>query len=248
MKLLEGKTALITGGSRGIGKGIAQAYARHGANVALTYIQQSQPAEELQAELKAMGVDCLIYNCDATDFAATQAVVDDIVSKWGGLEVVVNNAGITKDTLLLRMTEEQFDQVVKVNLYSVFYATKAALKPMMKQRKGSFINLSSVVGVSGNAGQANYAASKGGIISFTKSVAKEVASRNIRANAIAPGYIATEMTAALHGPETEAWLKTIPLARAGSVDDVAGMAVFLASDLSAYVTGQVLHVDGGMHM
>jgi 3-oxoacyl-[acyl-carrier protein] reductase len=248
MKLLQGKTTLITGGSRGIGKGIAQAYAREGANVAITYIQNPEPAEALQAEIKALGVDCLIFNCDATDAGATNKMVEEIVAAWGSLEVVVNNAGITKDTLLMRMSDEQFDQVIRTNLHSVFYATKAAIKPMMKQRKGSFINMSSVVGVSGNAGQANYAASKGGIIAFTKSVAKELASRNIRANAIAPGYIATEMTAALHGADTEQWLKTIPLARAGTPEDIAGLAIFLASDLSSYITGQVIHVDGGMHM
>lgn len=248
MKSLEGKNALITGATRGIGRGIALEFARQGANVAFTHIVTAEVAKELEDEISALGVKCVGYNVNATDFAATEQMIDDIVKTFGSIDTIVNNAGITKDTLLLRMTEEQFDMVMDVNLKSVFYTTKAALKHLLKQRSGSFINISSVVGVTGNAGQANYAASKAGMIGFTKSVAKEVGSRGVRANVVAPGFIATEMTDKLPEVELKKWLESIPLQRAGSIQDIADACVFLASDRSAYITGQVLHVNGGMYM
>lgn len=248
MKLLEGKSTLVTGGSRGIGKEIVMEFARQGAKVAFTYRSSVEKAEAVKQEAEALGAECLAIQADAADFEACQDVVKQITAAFGGLEVVVNNAGITQDNLLLRMTPEQFDAVIKTNLHSVFNFTKAAMRPMLKARKGSFINMSSIVGVAGNAGQANYAASKGGIIAFTKSVAKEVASRNIRSNAVAPGFIRTEMTDAIPEAELKGWLENIPLKRAGEGKDVADLCVYLASDMSAYMTGQTLHIDGGMYM
>jgi 3-oxoacyl-[acyl-carrier protein] reductase len=248
MKLLQGKTALITGATRGIGKAIALEYARQGAEVAFTDIAAEEHIQAMEAELTAIGVKNKGYNANAADFNRAHDVVDDIVATFGKIDIVVNNAGITRDNLLLRMTEEAFDLVMEVNLKSVFNYTKAAIKTMMKQKSGSFINVSSVVGVDGNAGQANYSASKAGIIGFTKSVAKELGSRNIRANAIAPGFIMTEMTQAIPQTEIDNWLQRIPLNRPGTVQDVSNVCVFLGSDLSTYVTGQVIHIDGGMKM
>jgi 3-oxoacyl-[acyl-carrier protein] reductase len=248
MKLLQGKTALITGATRGIGKAIALEYARQGADVAFTDIAPEENIQAMEAELKALSVQAKGYHANAAEFNRAQEVVDDIVAVFGKLDIVVNNAGITRDNLLLRMTEEAFDLVIDINLNSVFNYTKAAIKTMMKQKSGAFINVSSVVGIDGNAGQANYAASKSGIIGFTKSVAKELGSRNIRANAIAPGFIMTEMTQAIPQAEIDAWLKSIPLNRPGTVKDVSDVCVFLGSDLSSYVTGQVIHIDGGMKM
>ncbi len=246
MKLLEGKTALITGASKGIGRKIAEKFAEQGANVAFTYLSSVEKGQALEEELKSFGTQVKGYRSDASKFAEAEKLVNDIVADFGTLDIVVNNAGITKDGLLMRMSEENFDEVIEVNLKSVFNTTKAASKVMMKNRKGVFINMSSVVGVQGNAGQANYAASKAGIIGFTKSVAKELGSRNIRSNVVAPGFIRTEMTEVLDPKVVEGWEKDIPLKRAGEVEDVANVCVFLASDMSAYVTGQVLSVCGGM--
>jgi 3-oxoacyl-[acyl-carrier protein] reductase len=248
MKLLDGKVALITGGTRGIGRAIAETFAQQGAHVAFTYRSSVEKAQALETELQAHGTQIKGYQTDAGDFAAVQEMIKDILATFGRLDAVVNNAGITKDNLLLRMSEEQWEQVIQTNLSSVFYTTKAALKPMLKQRSGSFINISSVVGLQGNAGQANYAASKAGMIGFTKSVAREVGSRSIRANVVAPGFIATEMTAELPEKELATWLEGIPLKRAGAPQDVADLCVFLASDMSTYITGQVMTVDGGMVM
>lgn len=248
MKALEGKNAYITGATRGIGKGIALEYARQGANVALTYLKEGDLSDDLRQAIESNGVKCLGIRCDASDFAATQAAIDATLAAYGTVDIVVNNAGITLDNLLLRMTEEQFDTVIRVNLKSAFNSTKAVLKAMLKQRSGSIINISSIVGVTGNAGQANYAASKAGMIAFTQSTAKEVGSRGIRANAVAPGFIATEMTDHLPEAELKRWLDSIPLQRAGTVQDIADICVFLGSDRSAYVTGQTLHVNGGMYM
>ena len=246
MKLLEGKTALITGASKGIGRKIAEKFAEHGANVAFTYLSSVELGQALEIELQAFGTKIKGYRSDASKFAEAEQLINDIVADFGTLDIVVNNAGITKDGLLMRMSEENFDVVMEVNLKSVFNTTKAASKIMMKNRKGVFINMSSVVGVQGNAGQANYAASKAGIIGFSKSVAKELGSRNIRTNVVAPGFIRTEMTEVLDPKVVEGWEKDIPLKRAGEVDDVANVCVFLASDMSAYVTGQVISVCGGM--
>ncbi|TAE50176.1 MAG: 3-oxoacyl-[acyl-carrier-protein] reductase [Bacteroidetes bacterium] len=247
MKLLEGKVALVTGATRGIGRAIAEEFARQGATVAFTYRASAEKARELEEAIAAQGVGCASYQADATDFAATQALMDDIVAKFGKIDVIVNNAGITADTLLLRMSEDQWNQVIQTNLNSIFYTTKASLKHMMR-KGGSVINISSVVGLQGNAGQANYAASKAGMIGFTKSLAREMGSRGIRANVVAPGFIATEMTHKLPEKELQAWLENIPLKRAGTPKDVANLCVFLASDMSSYVTGQVYNVDGGMVM
>lgn len=246
MKLLEGKTALITGASKGIGRKIAEKFAEQGANVAFTYLSSVEKGQALETELQSFGTKVKGYRSDASKFEEAEKLINDIVADFGSLDIVVNNAGITKDGLLLRMTEEQFDDVIEVNLKSIFNTTKAASKIMMKNRKGVFINMSSVVGVQGNAGQANYAASKAGIIGFTKSVAKELGSRNIRANVVAPGFIRTEMTDVLDPKVVEGWEQNIPLKRAGETEDVANVCVFLASDMSAYVTGQVLSVCGGM--
>ena len=246
MSLLHGKVALITGASKGIGKGIAEIFAQNGANVAFTYLSSVEAGEALAAELSAHGVKAKGYRSDASDYAAAHDLIDQILADFGKIDVVINNAGITKDNLLMRMTEEDFDRVIKVNLNSVFNITKAVLKPMLKQRSGSIVNISSVVGVKGNAGQANYSASKAGIIGFTKSTALELGSRNIRCNAIAPGFIETEMTAVLDEKTVQGWRDSIPLKRGGSPADVANACLFLASDLSGYITGQTLNVCGGM--
>ena len=248
MKLLEGKTAVITGGSRGIGKGIALRFASEGANIAITDIIDNDDFTETVKEIAALGVKARGYISDASLFVEAENVIEEIVSDFGTIDILVNNAGITRDTLLMRMTEDQWDQVLKVNLKSVFNLTKAAIKPMMKQKHGSIINMSSVVGVSGNAGQSNYSASKAGILGFTKSVAKELGSRNVRCNAIAPGFILTEMTSKLSEEVKTDWISKIPQRRGGTTDDVANTAVFLASDLSSYVTGQTINVCGGMLM
>lgn len=247
MKLLEGKNAIITGGSRGIGKGIAQVFAKHGANVAFTYNSSSQSAEELAKELEATGVKAKAYQSNAASFNEAQELVNQVAEDFGSIDILVNNAGITKDNLLMRMSEEDFDKVIEVNLKSIFNMTKAVQRTMLKQRYGSIINMSSVVGVTGNAGQANYAASKAGIIGFSKSMAQELGSRNIRTNVIAPGFIETEMTEKLDEKTVQGWRESIPLKRGGSPEDIANACVYLGSDLSSYVTGQVLHVDGGMH-
>ncbi len=246
MKLLEGKVALITGASRGIGRGIALKFAEQGANIAFTYLSSVEKGEALAKELEAFGVKAKGYRSDAADFKASEELVNSVVTDFGTVDVLVNNAGITRDTLLMRMSEQQWDEVMNANLKSVFNLTKAVQKPMLKQRKGSIINMSSIVGVKGNAGQSNYAASKAGIIGFTKSVALELGSRNIRSNAIAPGFIETEMTDALDPKVVEGWRDGIPLKRGGTSEDVANATVFLASDMSAYITGQVLNVCGGM--
>lgn len=246
MKLLEGKTALITGASRGIGRGIALKFAEHGANIAFTYLSSIEKGLELEKELEAFGIKAKGYQSDAADFKAAEELVNAVISDFGTVDVLVNNAGITRDTLLMRMSEQQWDEVMNANLKSVFNLTKAITKPMLKQRKGSIINMSSVVGIKGNAGQSNYAASKAGIIGFTKSIALELGSRNIRSNAIAPGFIETEMTAALDQKVVEGWRESIPLKRGGTADDVANATVFLASDMSTYITGQVINVCGGM--
>lgn len=246
MKLLEGKTAIITGATRGIGHGIALLFAQQGANVVFTYVSSEEKARALEAELAAFGVKAKGYKSDAADFKAAEELVNAVVAEFGTVDVLVNNAGITRDTLLMRMSEQQWDEVINANLKSVFNLTKAAQKPMLKQRKGSIINMSSVVGVRGNAGQANYAASKAGIIGFSKSVALELGSRNIRCNVVAPGFIETEMTGALDQKVVEQWREGIPLKRGGTPEDVANATLFFASDMSAYVTGQVLNVCGGM--
>ena len=246
MKLLEGKNAIITGASRGIGKGIAEVFAEHGANVAFTYSSSEGPALELEKDLIGRGVKAKAYKSNAADYGEAEKLVAQVLEDFGGVDILVNNAGITKDNLLMRMGEEDFDTVIETNLKSVFNMTKAIQRTFLKQRKGSIINMSSVVGVKGNAGQANYAASKAGMIGFTKSVALELGSRNIRCNAIAPGFIETEMTAKLDGKTVQGWRDAIPLKRGGTPVDVANACLFLASDMSAYVTGQVLNVDGGM--
>lgn len=246
MKLLEGKVALITGASRGIGKSIAQAFVDHGATVCFSYVSSDEKARALEAELSAKGGTAKGFKSNAGDFAASQTLVDDVVNTFGTVDILVNNAGITRDTLLMRMSEEQWDEVMAVNLKSVFNLTKAVLRTMLKARSGSIINMSSVVGVKGNAGQANYAASKAGILGFTKSVALELGSRNIRCNAVAPGFIETEMTGALDEKTVQEWREAIPLKRGGTPEDVANLCLFLASDMSAYITGQTINVDGGM--
>lgn len=248
MKLLEGKTAIITGASRGIGKAIAIEFAKQGANVAFTDLFYNEQAKETEKEIASYGVKVKAYASDASNFAQTDKVVAEIVEEFGAIDVLINNAGITKDTLLMRMSEEQWDAVINVNLKSVFNFTKAVQRTMLKQRSGSIINMSSVVGVSGNAGQSNYSASKAGIIGFTKSIAKELGSRGIRSNAIAPGFIITEMTGKLPEDVRKEWESRIPLRRGGTTTDIANACVFLASDLSTYVTGQTLHVCGGMNM
>ncbi len=247
MKLLEGKTAIVTGASRGIGKAIALKFAQEGCNIAFTDLFADDNMKATEAELQALGVKAKGYASDASKFEDTDRVVAEIVKDFGQIDALVNNAGITKDTLLMRMTEEQWDMVINVNLKSVFNFTKAAQKTMLKQRSGSIINLSSVVGVSGNAGQSNYSASKAGIIGFTKSIARELGSRGIRSNAIGPGFIITEMTAKIPEDARKAWEESIPLKRGGTPEEVAGVAVFLASDLSSYVSGQVITVCGAMN-
>ena len=246
MKLLEGKIALVTGASKGIGRAIALKYAEEGAKVAFTFLSSVEKGEALEKELQAIGVEAKGYRSDASDFNAAQDLVANIVKDLGGIDIIVNNAGITKDGLLMRMTPEQWDQVMEVNLKSCFNVVKAALRPMMKQRSGSIINVSSVVGVRGNAGQANYAASKAGIIGFSKSVALELGSRNIRSNVIAPGFIESDMTNALDENIVDEWKKGIPLQRIGTGEDIANTAVYLGSEMSSYVTGQTIQVNGGM--
>ena len=246
MKLLNGKTAIITGGSRGIGKGIAEVFAANGANVAFTYSSSVASAQELEKHLETLGVKAKGYQSNAANFEEAQKLVEDVLTDFGSVDILINNAGITKDNLLMRMSEADFDKVIDVNLKSVFNMTKAIQKTFLKQRSGSIINMSSVVGVKGNAGQANYAASKAGVIGFTKSVALELGSRNIRCNAIAPGFIETEMTANLNEETVAGWRQSIPLKRGGTTEDVANACLFFASDMSAYVTGQVMNVDGGM--
>lgn len=245
---LEGKTCLVTGAGRGIGRAIALSLGAAGANVAITYARSEAAAKEVEAELIAMGREALIFQADAVDGKRAEEVITEITSKWGRLDILVNNAGITKDTLIMRMSEEQWDDVIETNLKSVFNYSKAAVRPMMKQRAGSIINIGSIVGVSGNAGQTNYSASKAGMIGFTKSLAKELASRNVRVNLIAPGYITTEMTEKLGEATLEAINKSIPMGRGGKPEEVANAVQFLGSDASSYVTGVVLHVDGGMVM
>jgi len=247
MKLLEGKTALITGAARGIGKAIALRFAAEGVNIAFTDLAYDDNVQKLETELFAIGVKAKGYASNAANLADTTEVVNKIMQEFGRIDILVNNAGITRDTLLMRMTEEQWDLVINVNLKSVFNFTKVVQPIMLKQKSGSIINMSSVVGVSGNAGQANYSASKAGIIGFTKSVAKEIGSRNIRCNAIAPGFIITEMTAALPEDVRQGWIDKIPLKRGGTPEDVANISLFLASDLSSYVSGQVINVCGGMN-
>ena len=246
MKLLEGKIALITGASRGIGRGIALKFAEQGANIAFTYLSSVEKAQELEKELEAYGIKAKGYCSDAADYKASEELVNAVIADFGTIDVLVNNAGITRDNLLMRMSEQQWDEVMNANLKSIFNVTKAVQKPMLKQRKGSIINMSSVVGIKGNAGQSNYAASKAGIIGFTKSIALELGSRNIRCNAIAPGFIETEMTAALDAKVVEGWRNGVPLKRGGTAEDVANATVFLASDMSSYITGQVINVCGGM--
>jgi 3-oxoacyl-[acyl-carrier protein] reductase len=246
MKLLENKVALITGASRGIGKGIALKFAQQGANIAFTYLSSVEKGQALEKELQAFGIKAKGYRSDAANYKAAEELVNSVIADFGTVDILVNNAGITRDNLLMRMSEEQWDEVINANLKSVFNLTKAIQKPMLKQRSGSIINMSSVVGVKGNAGQANYSASKAGIIGFTKSVALELGSRNIRSNAIAPGFIETEMTEVLDPKVVEGWRAGIPLKRGGSTDDIANATLFLASDMSAYITGQVLNVCGGM--
>jgi len=246
VKLLSGKTALITGASRGIGRGIAATFAAHGCAVAFTYSSNIEAADQLEKELAPYGIQIKGYQSNAAHFEAAQQLVDQVIEDFGALDILINNAGITKDNLLMRMSEEDFDQVIEVNLKSIFNMTKAVQRTFLKQRHGSLIHMSSVVGVKGNAGQANYAASKAGIIGFSKSIALELGSRNIRSNVIAPGFIETEMTAQLSEEVVQGWREGIPLKRGGQPEDVANACVFLASDLSSYITGQVLQVDGGM--
>jgi 3-oxoacyl-[acyl-carrier protein] reductase len=246
MKLLEQKTALITGATRGIGRAVALVFAAQGANVAFTYLSSDEKARDLEQELAKSGIKAKGYKSDAGDFKAADDLVNAVTAEFGTIDILVNNAGITRDTLLMRMNEQQWDEVIAANLKSVFNLTKACIRPMLKAKKGSIINMSSVVGVKGNAGQSNYAASKAGIIGFTKSVALELGSRNIRSNAIAPGFIETEMTGALDEKTVQQWRDAIPLKRGGQPDDVANLALFLASDMSAYITGQCINVCGGM--
>jgi 3-oxoacyl-[acyl-carrier protein] reductase len=246
--LLENKVVLITGASRGIGKSIAEECVKQGAIVAFTYLSSEEKARALEAELTANGGTAKGFKSDASKFEEAQQLIDDVVNTFGTIDVLVNNAGITRDTLLMRMSEEQWDEVINTNLKSAFNLTKAVIKPMLKARYGSIINMSSVVGVQGNAGQSNYAASKAGLIGFTKSIAQELGSRNIRCNAIAPGFIETEMTGALDEKVVQGWRDSIPLKRGGLPTDVANATIFLASDMSAYITGQTIHVCGGMLM
>jgi 3-oxoacyl-[acyl-carrier protein] reductase len=246
MRLLEGKTALVTGASKGIGRAIAYRFALHGANVAFTYLSSVEQGQALESELAKEGIKAKGYRSDASDFSQADKLINDVIADFGSLDILVNNAGITQDTLLLRMTEAMWDNVINVNLKSCFNTVKSAAKQFMKQKGGSIINMTSVVGLKGNAGQANYAASKAGIVGFTKSIALELGSRGIRSNAIAPGFIETEMTAKLDEKTVQGWRDAIPLKRGGKPEDVADACVFLASDLSSYITGQVIQVDGGM--
>ncbi|MFC2126331.1 3-oxoacyl-[acyl-carrier-protein] reductase [Bacteroidota bacterium] len=246
MKLLEGKTAIVTGANRGIGRAIAQKCAAEGANVAFTDLFYDDNSKSLESELNNLGVKCKGYASDASDFTDTEKVIKQIIEDFNAIDILVNNAGITMDTLLMRMTEEMWDKVISINLKSCFNTVKAITPVFMKQRSGSIINMSSIVGVKGNAGQANYSASKAGIIGFTKSIALELGSRGIRSNAIAPGFIETEMTAKLDENTLKTWRDAIPLKRGGTPDDVANCVVFLASDMSSYISGQVIQVDGAL--
>jgi 3-oxoacyl-[acyl-carrier protein] reductase len=248
MKLLSGKTALVTGATRGIGKGIALKLANEGANIAFTFVSSVEKAKLFETELAALGIKAKGYQSNAAEFAEAERLIEDIMKEFGSLDVVVNNAGITRDNLMMRMTEQMWDEVMNTNLKSAFAITKAVQRPMMKARSGSIINITSVVGITGNAGQANYAASKAGMIGLTKSVAKELGSRNIRCNAIAPGFIETEMTEALPEETRKEWCEGIALKRGGSPEDVANAVLFLASDMSAYISGQTINVCGGMVM
>jgi len=247
MKLLENKVALITGGSRGIGKGIVEVFAAQGAHVAFTYNSSAEAANAMADELSQNGVIVKAYQSDAAQFDQAESLVAQVLADFGSIDILINNAGITKDNLLMRISEEDFDRVIEVNLKSVFNMTKAVQRTMLKQRHGSIINMSSIVGVQGNAGQTNYAASKAGIIGFSKSVALELGSRNIRCNVIAPGFIETEMTQKLDEVTVQSWRDGIPLKRGGTPQDIANTCLYLASELSSYVTGQVIHVDGGMY-
>lgn len=246
MDLVKDKVVLVTGASRGIGKAIAEGFAQAGAKVAFTYLSSVEKGQALEKALSSYGVQAKGYRSDASKFDEAEALVQEVLQVFGRIDVLINNAGITRDGLLMRMTEEQWDEVININLKSVFNLTKACIKPMMKEKYGSIINLTSIVGIKGNAGQANYAASKSGIIGFTKSVALELGSRNIRCNAIAPGFIETEMTGELNEAVVEEWKKAIPLKRGGQAEEVAKVCLFLGSDMSSYVTGQVLQVDGGL--
>lgn len=248
MKLLSGKTALVTGATRGIGKGIALKLANQGANIAFTFVSSVEKATLFETELAALGIKAKGYQSNASEFAAAEILIDNIVKEFGSIDIVVNNAGITRDNLMMRMSEQMWDEVMDTNLKSAFAITKAVQRPMMKARSGSIINITSVVGITGNAGQANYAASKAGMIGLTKSVAKELGSRNIRCNAIAPGFIETEMTEALPEETRKQWCEGIALKRGGSPEDVANAVLFLASDMSTYVSGQTINVCGGMVM
>ncbi len=246
MKLLENKNIIITGGSRGIGRGIAIVLAKHGANIAFTYSSSVDSAISLTEEISALNVKCKGYQSNAANFEDSQKLVDQILLDFDNIDVLINNAGITKDNLLMRMTEEDFDKVIDVNLKSVFNMVKAVQRTFLKNRAGSIVNISSIVGIKGNAGQANYAASKAGIIGFSKSIALELGSRNIRSNVIAPGFIQTEMTDKLNQEVVNQWISGIPLKRGGTTEDVANLCLFLSSDLSSFITGQVINVDGGM--
>jgi 3-oxoacyl-[acyl-carrier protein] reductase len=247
MSLLKGKTAVITGAARGIGRAIAIAFAKEGADVAFSDLNLDENTEAVENELKALGVKAKAYASNAASFDDAHKFIEDVVNDFGTVDILVNNAGITRDNLLMRMTEADWDAVINVNLKSVFNMTKAVQRIMLKQRSGSIINMSSVVGIEGNAGQSNYSSSKAGLIGFTKSIAQELGSRSIRVNAVAPGFITTPMTDKLPEDVRKGWVQTIPLRREGKPEDVAGVCVFLASDLSAYVTGQVISVCGGMH-
>ncbi|MCB0481906.1 MAG: 3-oxoacyl-[acyl-carrier-protein] reductase [Flavobacteriales bacterium] len=247
MNLLQGKVAIVTGATRGIGKSIAEVFAQNGADIAFTYHSSEEKARAVENELKTFGVNAKGYKSDAADYAAAEKLIEDVLADFGGkIDIVINNAGITKDNLLMRMTEDMWDDVIDTNMKSVYNMTKCVLKTMLKQRSGSIVNLSSVVGVKGNAGQSNYAASKAGILGFTRSIAQELGSRNIRCNAVAPGFIETEMTAVLPEEMVKQWREAIPLKRGGTPEDVANLCLFLSSDLSTYITGQTINVDGGM--
>ena len=246
MKLLDGKNVIITGASRGIGNGIARILSEHGANIAFTYLSSESSAKDLEENIKKSGVKCIAYKSDASDFNSANNLVESVIKDFGSIDILINNAGVTKDNLLLRMNEDDWNNVIKINLNSVFNLTKSVLHVMLKQRSGSIINISSVVGIRGNAGQSNYSASKSGIIGFSKSVALEVGSRNIRCNVVAPGFIETEMTSALDEKYVHEWKQKIPLKRLGKTNDVANCVLFLSSDLSSYITGQVFPVCGGM--
>lgn len=251
MKLLENKVAVVTGAARGIGEGIALKFAEHGAHIAFTYVSESsaERAKALEEKLIALGVKAKAYRSNAGNFAECESFINDVVKEFGTVDVCVNNAGISKDNLLLRMSPDQWEDVIKVNLNSVFYMTKQVIRPMMKAKSGSIINMSSVIGLMGNAGQGSYAASKAGIIGFTKSVAKELGSRNVRCNAIAPGFVETDMTSYLkEGEQADKYKAGIPLGKFGTAEDIANVTLFLASELSSYVTGQVISVDGGLYM